>query len=100
LVKYLTSVEYGKLYAVTPSPAIPARTAIAESSLFTRNSPVGTTELLTALDYATPIPSPKNNDAIENTLQTGWADIVTGAISVSAGLQQLQEKMSEQLAAS
>ena len=98
-LKYLTSVEYNKVFARLPSPAIPARTSIASSSLFTANSPVGTTELLKALDYSTPIPSPINNDAIENTLQTGWADIVTGSISVSAGLKQLQEKMSEQLAA-
>jgi multiple sugar transport system substrate-binding protein len=98
-LKYLTSVEYNKVFARLPSPAIPARTSIASSPLFTANSPVGTTELLKALDYSTPIPSPVNNDAIENTLQTGWADIVTGSISVSAGLKQLQEKMSEQLAA-
>jgi len=97
-LKYLTSVEYNKTFAQLPSPAIPARTSIATSSLFTANSPAGTTELLKALDYSTPIPSPINNDAIENTLQTGWADIVTGSVSVSAGLQQLQEKMSEQLA--
>jgi multiple sugar transport system substrate-binding protein len=98
-LKYLTSVEYNKTFARLPSPAIPARTSIANSALFTDNSPVGTTELLKALDYSVPIPSPVNNDAIENTLQTGWADIVTGSISVSAGLSQLQEKMSEQLAA-
>jgi multiple sugar transport system substrate-binding protein len=98
-LKYLTSVEYNQIFAQLPSPAIPARTSVANSDLFTQNSPVGTTELLKALDYSTPIPSPINNDAIENTLQTGWADIVTGSISVTAGLQQLQEKMSEQLAA-
>jgi multiple sugar transport system substrate-binding protein len=98
-LKYLTSVEYNQIFAQLPSPAIPARTSVANSALFTKDSPVGTTELLKALDYSTPIPSPINNDAIENTLQTGWADIVTGSISVSAGLQQLQEKMSEQLAA-
>jgi multiple sugar transport system substrate-binding protein len=97
-LKYLTSVEYNKTFATLPSPAIPARTSIASSSLFTANSPAGTTELLKALDYSTPIPSPINNDAIENTLQTGWADIVNGSISVSAGLKQLQEKMSENLA--
>jgi multiple sugar transport system substrate-binding protein len=97
-LKFLTSVEYNQTFAKLPSPAIPARTAVATSSLFTANAPAGTTELLKALDYSTPIPSPINNDAIENTLQTGWADIVTGSISVSAGLTQLQEKMSQQLA--
>jgi ABC-type glycerol-3-phosphate transport system substrate-binding protein len=99
-VKYLTSVEYNQMYARASAPALPARTAVAYSGLFTDDAPVGTTELLVALNYSTPIPSPTNNDAVENTLQTGWADIVTGAISVSAGLKQLQEKMSAELAGS
>jgi multiple sugar transport system substrate-binding protein len=96
-VKFVTTVQYNQIFARLGGTAIPARTAVADSPLFTGDSPVGTTNLLTALNYSSPIPSPINNDAIETTLQNGWLDIVTGAIGVEAGLQQLQEKMSAQL---
>jgi len=96
-VKFVTTVQYNQIFARLGGTAIPARTEVADGPLFTGNSPVGTSNLLTALNYSSPIPSPINNDAIETTLQNGWLDIVTGAIGVEAGLQQLQEKMSSQL---
>jgi multiple sugar transport system substrate-binding protein len=96
-VKFCTTVKYNQIFARLGGTAIPARLAIADSSLFTEDAPAGTTNLVKALDYSTPIPSPIGGDAIENALQKGWLNIMTGAISVEGGLKQLQEQMSSLL---
>jgi multiple sugar transport system substrate-binding protein len=66
---------------------------VATSQSFLANAPQGSEKLYEALTYGTPIPAPNKENVMELAINNVTAQILTGNVSVSQGLTQLNQQI-------
>jgi multiple sugar transport system substrate-binding protein len=98
-VKYSLSPKFQLHQAAPLQGGVPLRNSVARSREFLKPLPPGAEYLVDALNYATPVVGVDNASAVEAALDSGWEQILTGAVSPSAGLRQLQAKCNSLIAA-
>lgn len=96
-VKFLASKDAQEIEVSQGGPTVPPRRSLASSDAFLKDSPEGTEKLYTALDYATPIPSPNKGNIVEKDIIDTMKQILSGAVSPEEGLTQLDEKITNSL---
>ena len=77
---------------------MPMRTSVAKSKAFLKPLPPGAEYFNEALAYATPVVGVSNASAVEAAIDTGWQQILTGAVSPAQGLAQLEAKCNSAIA--
>ncbi len=96
-VKYSISESFQANEAVPIEGGMPMRISIANSKSFLKSLPPGAEYFTAALDYANPVVGVTNASAVEADIDTTWQQILSGAISPSAGLAQLEAKANGEL---
>ena len=97
-IKFLISERAGEYFAANPNGAsIPARVSAATSQPFLDGAPVGTTKLVDALEYATPIPSPDRGPEAEQIILEAWLNAITGTSSAEDALTEANKKLTDLL---
>ncbi|HXW82274.1 MAG TPA: sugar ABC transporter substrate-binding protein [Acidimicrobiales bacterium] len=96
-VKYSISESFQANEAVPIEGGMPMRISIANSPSFLKGLPPGAEYFTAALDYATPVVGVTNASAVEADIDSTWQQILSGAISPSAGLAQLEAKANGEL---
>jgi multiple sugar transport system substrate-binding protein len=96
-VKYSISESFQANEAVPIEGGMPMRISIANSNSFLKGLPPGAEYFTAALDYANPVVGVTNASAVEADIDTTWQQILSGAISPSAGLAQLEAKANGEL---
>lgn len=85
-MKWMMSKEASEFYASVGGTNVPALTEVAKSQAFLSNAPKGTELIATAIDYATPIPSPDQGAKVQTEITKGWQAAITGTKPVQAAL--------------
>jgi multiple sugar transport system substrate-binding protein len=96
-VKYSISEAFQANEAVPIEGGMPMRMSIANSQSFLKSLPPGAEYFTAALSYATPVVGVTNASAVEADIDSTWQQILSGAISPSAGLAQLENKANGEL---
>jgi multiple sugar transport system substrate-binding protein len=97
-VKFTTSKQAGEYFvAQGGGTTVPLRKSVANGGAYLSNAPKGIEKLYTALDYATPIPSPDKGNIIQKDIEDAWAQMLAGNVSVEQGLAQLDQKIKANL---
>ncbi len=96
-VKYSISESFQANEAVPIEGGMPMRISIANSASFLKSLPPGAEYFTAALDYANPVVGVTNASAVEADIDSTWQQILSGAISPSAGLAQLEAKANGEL---
>lgn len=93
-VKFMTSAAASQ-FAIREGggTVVPGRKSVATSQDFLDNAPEGMDKLYTALDYATPIPSPDKGNVIQSDIEDAFTQILTGAVSPEDGLNALNDSI-------
>jgi multiple sugar transport system substrate-binding protein len=89
-IKYSLSDEYQSSVVSPLTGGVPIRTSIATSPEFLKTYPPGWENFTEELAYSTMIVGVPNGSAVENEISTIWEQILTGAVSPSAGLQNME----------
>jgi multiple sugar transport system substrate-binding protein len=93
-IKFLISKEAGDYFASNPDNAtVPARISAATSEAYLENAPEGTTKLVDALAWATPIPAPDRGPEAEAIILEAWMSILTGTAEAEDALNAANEKL-------
>lgn len=85
---WLMSKEAGEFYASIGGTNVPALTSVAQSAVFAKDAPKGSTLLSKAVTYGAPIPSPAKGAEVQTAVTTGWQAAITGTSSVEAALKK------------
>lgn len=96
-VKFLASREAQEIEVQQGGPTVPPRRSLANSEAFLNNAPEGMTKLYEALDYATPIPSPRAGNVIEQDIIDTFTQILAGNAEPEEALQQLDQEIQSNL---
>ena len=96
-VKFITSKEASQFFASQGGTIVPPRRSVATSDAFLSNAPQGWDKLYAALSYATPLPAPNKENVIELDIDKSLSQILTGNVSVSQGLTQLNQQIQSNL---
>lgn len=96
-VKFITSKEASQFFASQGGTIVPPRRSVATSDAFLSNAPQGSDKLYAALSYATPLPAPNKENVIELAIDKSLSQILTGNVSVSQGLTQLNQQIQSNL---
>jgi multiple sugar transport system substrate-binding protein len=99
-VKYSISQSFQLNESVPIEGGMPMRQSIAKSQKFLKSLPPGAEYFQEALNYATPVVGVSNASAVEAEIDTGWQQILTGAVSPSEGLAQMESKCNAAIAQS
>ncbi|HEY0716456.1 MAG TPA: hypothetical protein VGD68_02475, partial [Streptosporangiaceae bacterium] len=89
-IKYTVSEEFQHGPVVNFGGDMPIRQSAARSSSFLKNFPPGTEHFSDELSYSTMIVGVPNGSAVESEISTAWEQILTGAVSPSAGMKSMQ----------
>jgi multiple sugar transport system substrate-binding protein len=96
-VKFITTKEASEYFATQGGTIVPPRKSVAESDAFLSNAPAGSEKLYAALDYATPIPSPDKGNLVQTDIEDTFTQILSGAEDPESALNDLNEKVQENL---
>lgn len=96
-VKFLASEEAQRIEVEQGGPTVPPRQSLATSEAFLENAPEGMSKLYEALDYATPIPSPRAGNVIEQDIIDTFTQILAGNAEPEEALQQLDQQIQANL---
>jgi multiple sugar transport system substrate-binding protein len=97
-VKYSISPSFQLNESVPIEGGMPMRKSIATSHAFLKSLPPGAEYFNAALEYATPVVGVNNASAVEAAIDTGWQQILTGAVSPAEGLAQMESKCNTAIA--
>jgi multiple sugar transport system substrate-binding protein len=89
-IKYTVSEEFQQGPVVNFGGDMPIRQSVARSQSFLKNFPPGTENFSNELSYSTMIVGVPNGSAVESEISTVWEQILTGAVSPSAGMKSMQ----------
>ena len=93
-IKFLISEEANEFWASNPeSSSMPARIEAATSPAFLENAPEGTTKLVDAVSWATPVPAPDRGPEAETIILEAWMSVLTGTASAEDALSEANEKL-------
>lgn len=92
-LKFMMSKDAGTYFAKEGGTIVPARISIANSDVFTNNAPEGTTELVEAVSYATPIASPAKGGQIQSKMINAWDKILAGNQDAAGALDQANKQI-------
>ena len=92
-IKYLMSVEGASFFAKAGGTIVPARRSVATSDAFLEGAPEGALCLVDALETATPVPSPERGPEIQDIVEEGWLQIITGYAEPKAQLNRTYDKI-------
>ncbi len=93
-IKYSISEEFQHGAVVNFGGDMPIRQSAARSPSFLKNFPPGTEHFSDELSYSTMIIGVPNGSAVESEISTVWEQILTGAVSPSAGMKSMQTNVS------
>jgi multiple sugar transport system substrate-binding protein len=89
-IKYSISEEFQQGPVVNFGGDMPIRNSAARSQSFLKNFPPGTEHFSDELSNSTMIVGVPNGSAVENEISTAWEQILTGAVSPSAGMKSMK----------
>ncbi|MFE5334522.1 ABC transporter substrate-binding protein [Isoptericola sp. NPDC056573] len=94
-IKYLMSRDAGEFYARTGGTIVPARRSVARGDAFLGGAPRGSERLVDALEleYATPVPSPERGPEIQDAVEEGWLQVVSGYSDARSQLNRTYDKI-------
>lgn len=87
-LKWMMSKEASEFYASVGGTNVPALTSVAQSEVFLKDAPKGTELIASAIDYATPIPSPAKGAQIQTEVTKGWQAAILGQKSPQDALDR------------
>ena len=93
-IKYSVSEEFQQGPVVNFGGDMPIRQSVARSQSFLKNFPPGTENFSNELSNSTMIVGVPNGSAVESEISTVWEQILTGAVSPSAGMKSMQANVS------
>jgi len=96
-LKWLMSVEASEYYAEQGGTNVPVREDVAASGSFLDDAPEGTELIATAIDFATPVPSPDQQALVDTEVNKGWEAAILGNQPVAEALSTANEAMQELL---
>jgi multiple sugar transport system substrate-binding protein len=96
-IKFTISQEFQAGPVVNFGGDMPIRQSVARSQSFLQNFPPGTESFSDELAYSTMIVGVPNGSAVETEISTAWEQILTGAASPSAGMQSMQDQVTQLL---
>ena len=85
-LKWMMSKDASVFYASVGGTNVPALLEVAKSDVFLKNAPQGTELIATAIDYATPIPSPDQGAKVQTEVTKGWQAAITGTKPIADAL--------------
>ncbi len=92
-IKFLMSVEGSAFFAETGGTIVPARRSVATSDSFLGGAPEGSIKLVEALDTATPVPSPDRGPEIQDVVEEGWLQVISGYADARTQLNKTHDKI-------
>lgn len=92
-IKFLMSVEGSAFFAETGGTIVPARRSVATSDSFLGGAPEGSIKLVEALDTATPVPSPDRGPEIQDIVEEGWLQVISGYADARTQLNKTHDKI-------
>jgi multiple sugar transport system substrate-binding protein len=92
-LKWIMSPDASKFYAQVGGTNVPARNSVASSSVFTDDAPKGTENLMKAITYATPIPSPARGTEVQNVITKAWQAAILGTSSVQQAFDNADSQL-------
>jgi multiple sugar transport system substrate-binding protein len=93
-IKYTISEEFQNGPVVNFGGDMPIRQSAARSKSFLSQYPPGTENFSNELTYSTMIVGVPNGSAVESEIGTVWEQVLTGAVSPSAGMKNMQSNVS------
>jgi multiple sugar transport system substrate-binding protein len=94
-IKFTISQEFQNGPVVNFGGDMPIRQSVAQSQSFLKNFPPGTESFSNELAYSTMIVGVPNGSAVETEISTAWEQILTGAASPAAGMQSMQDQVTQ-----
>jgi multiple sugar transport system substrate-binding protein len=92
-LKWIMSPDASKFYAQVGGTNVPARNSVASSSVFTDDAPKGTENLMKAITYATPIPSPARGTEVQNVITKAWQAAILGTSPVQQAFDNADSQL-------
>lgn len=97
-IKYSLSPSFQLHQAAPLQGGVPLRNSVAKSRAFLAPLPPGAEYLVEAQNYATSVVGVNNASAVEAAIDSAWQEILTGAVTPSEGLAQLESKCNSLMA--
>jgi multiple sugar transport system substrate-binding protein len=95
--KFMTSREANTYLVENGGTGVPLSKAVVTSNAFLDNTPPGMDKLYAALDYGTLLPAPNKENVIELAIDNVSAQVLTGNVSPSQGMSQLDQQITTAL---
>ncbi|WP_304502188.1 extracellular solute-binding protein [Brachybacterium sp. FME24] len=92
-LKWLMTIEASEYYAEQGGTNVPVREDVASSEAFLGNAPEGTELIATAIEFATPVPSPDQQAQVDVEVNKGWEAAILGNQPVEEALNAANEAM-------
>lgn len=92
-LKWLMTPEASQFYAQVGGTNVPALNSVANSPAFLDNAPKGSPLIAAAIQYGTPIPSPKQGAATQKAITTGWKNALTGIKPIQQALTDANDQL-------
>ncbi len=96
-VKFMASKEASTFFVQNGGTTVPLRRSVAQSQDFLGNTPQGMDKMYPALAYGTLLPAPNKENVIELSIDSVSAQVLTGNVSPTQGMSQLDQQITAAL---